>query len=239
MKKAVIPKKILSVSELYDWQKKIVEHKGNVTIRGGRQDGKSFAAATRIVKIAWEYPGEKTLIIAASERQENYLYEQVRQLIGKGYTGRSTLTLTKLDNGHEIWKFPVGQTGMYLEGLSNIAFLYADEAIHIPQRVWNSILPMIAEPRNRGLGWITLLSTTRGKPKGYFFESFSRKDFLQIHIKSEDCPHISKEFLDEERKRLGERMYKVIYDGEFDEEAMNYFPSEIIDRQVKIAFCAY
>jgi len=225
-----------SSDELYDWQKKIISHKGNLTIRGGRQTGKSLGVSQRIYDVALKYPGEKSLIIAASERQENYLYERVRLLVGKGYQGRSTLTCTTLDNGHEIWKFPVGQTGMYLEGLSNIAFLYADEAIHIPQKVWNSILPMIAEPRNRGLGWVTLLSTTKGKPKGYFFESFERKDFMQIHVKAEDCPHLSKEFLEEEKKRLGELMYNVIYNGEFSEEAMRYFPGELIDKAVKIAF---
>ena len=235
IKKQQDPKKSL-VRELYDWQKKIVEHKGNVTVRGGRQSGKSVSVGERIYKIASEYPGEKTLIIAASERQENYLYDQVRQLIGKGYVGRSTLSCTTLDNGHQIWKFPVGQTGIYLEGLSNVAFLYADEAIHIGQKVWNSILPMLAEPRKRGLGWITLLSTTKGKPKGYFFDSFKDKSFMQIHVKAQDCPHISKEFLEEERKRLGEIMYSVIYDGEFHEEAVNYFPSEMINRAVKIGF---
>jgi hypothetical protein len=160
----------------------------------------------------------------------------VKERIGKNYKGRQTLSLTILKNGSKIFKFPVGQTGIYLEGLSSIDFLYADESIHIPKKVWDSIVPMLAEPKKRGFGWITLLSSTRGKPKGFFFESFQRDDFLKIQIKAEDCEHISKEFLESEKKRLGERFYNVIYNGEFDERAMCYFSPELIDKSVKIGF---
>jgi hypothetical protein len=93
---------------------------------------------------------------------------------------------------------------------------------------------MTAEPRKRGLGWITLLSSTQAKPRGYFYDSFGRKDFTKFQIRAEDCPHLSKEFLEEEKKRLGERMYGVIYNGEFDEDAADYFPREQVDRAVRI-----
>src|SRR3990167_7423974 len=222
--------------KLYDWQEEIENYRGNLTIRGGRQSGKSLSVARRIYNFAMKYPNGRSLIIAASERQENFIYERVRELIGKNYRGRSTLTLTTLKNGHQIIKFPVGITGKYLEGLSSIDFLYCDEAIHIWEKVWDSILPMIAEPRKRGLGWITMLSSTRGKPKGYFFKSFSDSNFKQIQVKADDCEHISKEFLESEKLRLGERMYNVIYNGEFDEEANHYFPTEIIERAIKISF---
>ncbi len=225
--------------DLYDWQKEIVAHKGNITIRGGRQDGKTVAVAKRILKLAKEYPGSRHLIIAASERQENYLYEQVCDLIGRNYVGRKTLKRVELDNGSIIFKFPVGMTGVYLEGLASIDFLHADEAIHINWRVWDSIIPMLAEPRKRGLGWITLLSATRGKPKGYFFDSFKRKDFLKIVVKSEDCPHISKEFLKEELERLGPTMYGVIYNGDFSEEGFKYFSKYIIKRATTFRFWNY
>lgn len=217
--------------ELYEWQKKIRDHKGNVTIRGGRQSGKSEAVADRIVKIANEYSACKILIIAASERQENYLIEKVRERLGSDYKFKSRATLTKLHlrNDTVILKYPVGKTGKYLEGLSSVDFLFADEAIFIPTPVWNSILPMLAEPSSRGLGWITLLSNTRAKPKGYFYESFNDPSFEKIHIKTSDCPHVSKEFLASEKRRLGESLYKVIYDGEFSEEGYKVFARELID----------
>ncbi len=232
----VIKMNILQIKSLYPWQKTIQTYEGNITIRGGRQDGKSVAVAKRIFYMATKFPGSTSLVIAATERQENFIYKKVQDLIGKNYVGRKTLSRTEMKNGSEIIKFPVGVSGKFLEGLSSVDFLYADEAIHIGLEVWDSIIPMLAEPRKRGLGWITLLSATRGRPKGYFFESFSRKEFKKIHIKSEDCPHISKEFLAEELERLGQRFYDVIYNGEFDEMAMCLWNPDLIDEAVKIAF---
>ena len=140
----------------------------------------------------------------------------------------------QLTNGTHIWKYPVGQTGIYIEGLSSIDFIYVDEAIHVGRKVWDSVIPMLAEPKKRGLGWMTLLSATRGRPKGYFYDSFKMKQFTKFITKSEDMPHLDKEFLKQEKQRLGDRMYGVIYNGDFDEDAHKYFPKEIIMRQVKL-----
>ncbi len=225
--------------DFYPWQKEIIEHEGNVTIRGGRQTGKSWAAAERIRHLANKFPKSRHLIIAAAGRQSNYLYDKLKDLIGKSktnYDGRVTLDHMKLRNGSEIYRYDVGQSGIYIEGLSSIDFIHVDEAIHVGHKVWDSIMPMLLEPSKRGLGWITLLSTTRGRPKGFFFQSFQRDDFLKVQIKSSDVPHADLDFLGKERKRLGETMYKIIYEGEFSEEGAKYFSKEIVMRQVNIGF---
>lgn len=222
---------IRSNIELYDWQEDLKTYKGDVAIRGGRQTGKSLSVARRIVHLAYAYPESRIFIGAASERQENYLYERVKELIPSGdFKGRSTLSYTKLKNGTEIYKFPLGQTGKYLEGLPSIDFMFIDEAIHVNEKVWDSIIPMLAEPKKRGFGWLTLLSSTRAKPKGFFYNACNNKKYKQFHIRAEDCNHISKEFLKEEKLRLGETLYNVIYNGEFDESAQAFFPPEFIDR---------
>src|SRR3989304_7593254 len=175
----------------YEWQNKIIFHEGDITIKGGRQTGKSWAVAERIKHLAEKFPGSRHLIIAPSGRQSNYLFEKVKELIGKSktkYDGRVTLTHLRLKNQTDIFKFEVGMTGVYIEGMSSVDFLYADEAIHVGKKVWDSVLPMLAEPSKRGFGWTTLLSTTRGNPKGFFFESFKRDDFEKISIKSSEVP---------------------------------------------------
>lgn len=227
--------------KFYKWQDEIINIKGDCTIRGGRQSGKSWAVAEQIRMRAQQYPGSRHLILAATERQENFLLDKVKDLIGKdkkNYVGRVTLTHMELQNGTHIYKYPVGRTGVYIEGLSSIDFIYIDEAIHVGHKVFDSIMPMLVEPKQRGLGWITLLSATKGRPKGFFYDSFNSpmvaKRFRQFHIKTVDCPHADHDFLKLERERLGERMYKVHYEGEFDEDACKYFPKEILMRQVKI-----
>jgi len=223
---------------LYDWQKKYIKHLGNTTMRGGRQIGKSMTTAKRILYLANKYPGETHLIIASSERQENYLLDKVKIELGKDYCFRARATKYKLplENGTDIYKFPVGKTGVYVEGLSSVSFLWIDEAIHMSEKVYNSIIPMLAEPRKRGLGWINLLSATKGKARGFFFDSFKSKKFYKVHEKAEDQPHISKEFLKEELNRLGKRLYNVIYNGEFDILGDCYFPPDLIDEAINFKF---
>ena len=224
----------------YPWQVEIIEYEGDCTVRGGRQSGKSWAVAEQIKRRAKKYPGSRHLILAATERQENFLLDKVVDLIGKDpelYEGRRTLTHLHLkESGTHIYKFPVGQAGVYIEGLSSIDFIYIDEAIHVGHKVFDSIIPMMVEPKKRGLGWMTLLSATRGKPSGFFFDSFSMKQFKKFIIKTEDCEHADQTFLVQERERLGDRMYGVIYEGDFDEDAHKYFPKEIVMRQVKLKF---
>lgn len=230
----LLKNKMVKILEYYPWQKVILNHKGDMVIRGTRQGGKTETVAELIYSRAMNYPGLRSLIIGASERQENFLYEIVRDKIGGDYVGRSTLTYTKLPNGHEIFKFPIGTTGKFLEGLASVDFLYVEEGIHVKDKAMDSIIPMLAEPSGRGFGWSTYLSSTMGKPKGFFFDACTNKNFLEIQVRAKMCPHISKEFLAKELERLGQVQFDVVYNGEFDENANKYFPKEVVMRNVRI-----
>lgn len=223
----------------YQWQKEIIEQKGDTTIKGGRQTGKSWAVAARIIKFAEENIGSKQLLIAPAGRQESYLKEKIEELLGKSYRyrRRKIKEWLPLKNGSDIFCFPVGKTGVYVEGMSSIDHLIIEEAGHIREAIYNAIIPMLIEPKKRGLGWITLLGNTKScSLKGYFYKSFEDKNFKQFHIKTEDQPHVDKEFLKRERERLGERMYKVIYEGEFDEYSFRYFQKEILKKVITFSF---
>lgn len=218
--------------EMYPWQKEFIDYNGNITLKGGRQVGKSIAAAHRIIRLAKAFPGSTTLITSPSERQENYIYEKVKNIIGtkEKFLRRPTQTIMRLANGSIIFKFPVGKAGIYIEGLSSVDFLFIDEALRMPEESYDAIIPMLAEPKKRGLGWITLLSNTRGKPEGFFYDSFKRDDFKKFSINAEDCPHISKEFLIEEKLRLGDMRYTMIYVGDFVEFDYKFFSTELLTR---------
>ena len=223
--------------ELYDWQKKILETEGDITIKGGRQIGKSEIVAELIIKRAKKYPNSRTLITSPSERQENYLLEKVKRVLGERYKYKKRPTQKELHlaNGSIIYKFPIGRTGIFVEGLSSIDFLYVDEAIHMAERPWDAILPMLAEPKKRGLGWITLLSNTRGRPFGVFRDSFKEDSkYTKFSISAEDCPHISKEFLEAEKIRLGDSRYRMIWCGEFVETDFKFFPSNLISKSMTL-----
>ena len=58
------------------WQKEMIEHKGSVTARCGRQVGKSTTAGKRRAEHMIKYPESISLIIAPSQRQSSELYSK-------------------------------------------------------------------------------------------------------------------------------------------------------------------
>ncbi len=59
------------------WQQRLIDHKGSVTARCGRQDGKSAAAGKRIANQMLEYTNSVSLITAPAERQSFGLFQKV------------------------------------------------------------------------------------------------------------------------------------------------------------------
>lgn len=217
------------------WQQEVLEHEGNITIRAGRQVGKSVVVAEKAVRFALEHEGSITLIIAASQRQSSLLFEKVRGTLenhgGDLFSEPPTLTRIILKNGSKVYCLPAGKTGHYIRGFT-VDMLIADEAAYIPEIVWNSVIPMIAVSRKtRGLGILVLLSTPFGKG-GFFYDSFGDCDFKHVHVNSERCPRIPKKLLLKEKKRLTKVQYAQEWLGEFQEEWNQFFKTDLIKRQM-------
>ena len=216
------------------WQEQVLTHEGNITLRTGRQVGKSEVVSSKAMKFALEHPGTTTLIIAASQRQSSLLFEKVRANIdaecdknGNVYKEQPTLTRILLNNGSKIYSLPAGRTGYFIRGFT-IDLLIADEAAYIPETVWNAVIPMIAVSRKlRGMGFIILLSTPFGKG-GYFYNSFTDKEFRSFHVSSEDCKRIPKDFLRKEKLRMTKAEYRQEYQGEFTDEWNQFFTTDLI-----------
>ena len=216
------------------WQQAVLEAEGNISLRTGRQVGKSEVVSEKAVRFALAHPGTTTLIIAASQRQSSLLFEKVRANFDRKeeageemYKEPPTLTKILLKNGSKIYALPAGRTGYFIRGFT-IDLLIADEAAYIPETVWNAIIPMIAVSRKvRNLGWIILLSTPFGKG-GYFYNSFTDDDFKSFHVSSEDCRRIPRAFLKKEQQRMTRAEYRQEYQGEFTDEWNQFFQTGLI-----------
>ena len=210
------------------WQREYIRTKGNVAVRAGRQSGKSFAQSLRVALFALLNGKTQTLIIGAVDRQSVELFEKVKSHVMKiakrMIKGRPTMHKMELTNGSRILALPAGRTGY---GLRNYAIhkLVADEAHYIPEEVWVAVRPMLATTG----GTMDLLSTPRGNV-GFFYEAFQSDDFTTFHTKSEDCPRISKAFLDGERKRMTKLQYMQEYEAEFLDALQAFFPKELVDK---------
>ncbi len=71
-----IPREQLFVKEWDPWQKEFIDHKGSITLRAGRQVGKSAACGRRKANHMIEYPGSVSLMIAPAQRQSSELFQK-------------------------------------------------------------------------------------------------------------------------------------------------------------------
>lgn len=220
--------------KLDPYQKDILETKGNIALRSGRQCGKSTVISILAGREAATHKDKTILIISAVERQAqllfdkvlNYLIEDYNHLLKKG-RDRPTKHVIKLINGSIIYCLPCGISGYGLRGYT-IDLLIADEAAYIPEAVWTAISPMISTRIKLGARMV-LLSTPFGR-QGYFARAFEDPSFTKFHISSEECDRIDKSFLAQEKARMSKREYAQEYLGEFIDELRQFFPDELIKK---------
>jgi hypothetical protein len=217
------------------WQLDVLEHQGNLTLRTGRQVGKSEVISEKSVRFARDNPGTTTLIIAASQRQSSLLFEKVRARCDQDpditYAEKPTMSKLVMVNGSRIYSVPAGRTGHTIRGYT-IDLLIADEAAFIPETVWLAVLPMLAVSKvERGFGWLITISTPFGKG-GFYFNTFTDPDFLKIHVSSEDCKRIDPRWLRKEKQRMTKAQYAQEYLGEFIDEWHQFFSTALIKKQM-------
>ena len=106
------------------------------------------------------------------------------------------------------------------EGLD---FLIVDEAARMKPSIWEGHLTQRLLDRR---GWALLISTPRGK--GWFYELFMRgrrgdPDVASWSAPSWTNPHLDRDQIEAERRRLPERVFRQEYGGEFIEGSGSVF----------------
>lgn len=216
---------------LDEWQQKVLDTKGNICLRSGRQVGKSTIISIKAGEYALNHKKKTILVIASVERQAQLLFEKILDYIVrtdktkiKGGKDRPTKHKISLKNGSVIYCLPTGETGYGIRGYT-INLLIADEAAFIPEAVWTAVTPMLAATR----GQIILLSTPHGR-EGYFARCFNDSSYTGFHVSSEECGRIDKEYLKREKERMTKMEYAQEYLGEFVDELMQFFPDSVINQ---------
>ena len=223
----------MDTSQLDKWQIDVLEHKGSLCLRSGRQVGKSTVISVKVGEYAVKHANKEILVVAAVERQAFHLYEKIfyylednhpNQIIKKGKK-KPTKSKLHLKNGCIIRCLPTGLSGLGIRGYT-IDMLVADEAAFIPEDVWTAITPMLATTMGDG-GSIILLSTPFAA-SGYYYDCFNDPKFKSFHVSSEDCPRIDKAWLAQEKERKSTLSYAQEYLGEFVDELIQFFPTQLI-----------
>jgi hypothetical protein len=217
--------------EPHDYQVAVLRSTARqLILNWSRQAGKSSITAFLPVHTAMYKPGSLTLILGPGERQAALLLKKVYDVIDAlgrdvAMTETENVLNLRLANGSEIHALP-GKEGT-IRGFSGVDLLVIDEAAKASDELYFTVRPMLAA----SMGRIVLLSTPFGR-RGFFhdvwFNGGDRWDRHEVPVTR--VPHISAEFLDEERQGLPEIWFAQEYLCRFSEMAGAVFSLEQIER---------
>ncbi len=216
--------------ELDPWQRDALtaSHKRAIWL-ASRQSGKSTIAALLALHTALYQPGSLTLLISASFRQSSELYRKVVDLLNRLAERPKLLEENKLSlttaTGSRIVSLPSSEST--IRGFSGVDLLIEDEAAFVDDMTHAACRPMLATSNGR----LVLLSTPHGQ-RGHFYDLWEKGGpaWYRVKITAEECPRISREFLAEEWRTLGEWWYQQEYECKFLDAESQAFRREDIDR---------
>jgi len=211
------------------WQARFLRSPDRRTLLNcSRQSGKSTVTALLAAHTALYDPGALVLLLSPTQRQSHELFRKALdayQAIPTAVpiTQESALRL-ELSNGSRIVALPGKETTV--RGFSGVRLLAVDEAARVPDALYYSVRPMLAVSGGR----LVALSTPFGT-RGWWYEAWrSDEAWERYEVPAEDCPRISQEFLDEERRSMGEWWFQQEYQCEFLDAETQPFGREDVER---------
>ncbi len=220
------PVKIMADANLVpdQWQTTLLSSNSPRTLLlCSRQAGKSTVAAALALQAALLQAPALVLLLSPALRQSAELLLKALELykaIGRPVATirpRDNALKIELANGSRIISLPGNEAT--IRGYSGAALLVIDEASRVPDDLYRSVRPMLAVSRGR----LVCLSTPFGK-RGWFFEEWQGENrWERVRITADECPRISKEFLEEEQRALGERWYRQEYFCSFEDAVDSVF----------------
>lgn len=214
---------------LDEWQRDALsaEESGQLLL-ASRQAGKSTTAGVKALHKMLYDPGSLTLIIAPSERQSKRLLRAVRKLYKQVQDEFPARTLgqisIELANGSEVHALP-GSEGT-VRGFSKVDNLIIDEAALVNDELYQSVRPMLAVSG----GELMAMTTPRGK-RGWFYREYTEggEDWHRACITAYDIPRISKEWLKEERRKIGDFWFNQEYLCVFLDTDDQLYPTDLVE----------
>jgi Terminase large subunit, T4likevirus-type, N-terminal len=183
-----------------------------IVVLTARQVGKTTVAAWAVAHAMLFQPGSLSVIACPAQRQSAEAVRRVREILLK--TGASfksdNVYALELDQGARVLALPSDDET--IRGLTVDAWIVADEAARLDENLIAALHPMRArQPQAR----FAMLSTafTRTDPFWTAWSSDSPND-LRLRATA-DCPDMpfSKAFLEDQRRILGEQLFRQEYLG--------------------------
>jgi hypothetical protein len=188
-----------------------------------RQSGKTTTASVLATWTALARPGSTVLLLAPALRQAEMLFDKCLQLHRsagmKAPADAATKLSLKLGNGSVLRAIPGTADGKSIRGFSPNLIVF-DEASRIPDDVFHAMTPSTAATQ----GIIVALTTPRGR-QGWFSALWhdGGRDWRRTKVSVHDVPHITADWLAQERRRIPARVFRAEYEVEFVENEDQLF----------------
>lgn len=215
------------------WQSAVLRSPSSrLLLNCSRQSGKSTTAAILALHRALFYPGSLVLLVSPSLRQSGELFRKVADLFQvlpqQPRRVEDNRLSIKLQNNSRIVSLPGKEET--IRGFSGAALIIEDEAARVSDDLYRAVRPMLAVSQGR----LILMSTPFGK-RGHFFEEWTNggNAWVRTEIPAAACSRISRDFLEEERRALGDWWYRQEYQCEFVETEDQVFPYDLIQQAMR------
>jgi phage terminase large subunit-like protein len=191
-----------------------------------RQSGKSTTTAALALHTAIYDPG-LILLVSPSLRQSKELFAKVmaflKSLEPVEPLEEDNKSSCELANGARVVSLP-GDPDT-LRGFSAPKLIIKDEAAYVSDEMQAALDPMLAVSNGR----LIEMSSPNGR-RGHFFENWQNGEGVErIKIVGRQCPRISGDFLEKQRRKLGPMLFSQEFEGEFIDAQSSAFSSEMIE----------
>ncbi len=193
-----------------------------------RQWGKSTVSSILALHQAFYEEKSLVLVVSPTLRQSGELIRKIQAylpLLGirKKSDGVNSLSI-ELPNRSRIVGLPGQETT--IRGFSGTNLLIIDEASQVADGLYRSCRPFLAASRN---GRLVMVSTPYGT-KGFFWEEWERgENWHRVRTPATECPRIRPEFLENERRSMGDSWFRQEYLCEFLENDNTYLPRDWVE----------
>lgn len=213
------------------WQRELLtEIPDRALLNCCRQSGKSTTAAILALHAALFWPTALILVVSPSLRQSGELFRKVSGFYhqlgedAEQATMESALRL-EMKSGSRIISLPASEGT--IRGYSSAALVIVDEGARVSDELLAAVRPTLATTR----GKLIAMSTPWGK-RGWFYKewAYGGDAWRRFTLRAEDCPRISKDFLDEERRSLGPFLFQQEYECEFLDAESSVFSTDLIEQ---------
>ena len=196
-----------------------------------RQGGKSTTTAGLALATAMRKARATVLLLSPSLRQSQELFAKVLRIFydaGMPVAAERVSALRmEFVHGSRIIALPADEKT--IRGFSGIDLLVIDEASRVLDELYLSVRPMLAISG----GQLIALTTPWGK-RGWFYDEWTSggDSWERIRITADECPRITAEFLEEERRRMPSAWFASEYQCQFTDTIDAAFSSSDIERAV-------